>query len=342
MKKVFLIALALLMVASVTLLAGSGDRLGTAGAQELRIPVGSRGVSLGGSMVASASGVDALFWNPAGAADLHGTEAMFSHLDYFADMNVEYVALCTNIEGIGTLGASVKVLSVGDILRTTWDDQQGISGETFNPTFSVVGLTFARRFTDRVSFGATAQFVNEKVEQVSAHGVAVDFGFTYTPYWRGLKFGVVVKNLGPQMKFEGSNFDVTVRPPDSDPNATTKQLSTENNAFELPSSVQFGVAWNVLNNSADLKNKFELSSTFQSNNFSQDEIKGGAEYSYNDMFFLRGGYVGSGQNDYMFGPSLGAGLKLRWSQTHISFDYTWQKTDFFTGDDQYFTVKLSF
>lgn len=341
MKKILLVSSALLILMSAMLLAGNEVKIGTAGAQELRIPVGSRGSALGGAMIANSYGAEALFWNPAGAANQAGTEAMFSHLEYFADMNLEYVGITTNLEGFGTLGASVKVLSIGDILRTTWDDQQGVSGETFNPTFSVLGLTYARQFTDRVSFGTTVYFVNERVEQVSARGVAFDFGFTYQPNWRGLKFGVVAKHIGPQMQFTGSGFDIKTIPDTNDPNSSAKTVRTESEGFDLPSSIQFGVAWNALQNNE--KNDLELSGTFQSNNFSQDEFKGGAEYGFNDTFFLRGGFVGSSQDEFTYGGSFGAGLKFHWGGSHVSLDYSWQQVDV-TGfdDNQYFTVKFAF
>ncbi|MGB5105417.1 MAG: PorV/PorQ family protein [Candidatus Zixiibacteriota bacterium] len=341
MKKIFLLSSALLILTSAMLLAGNEIKIGTAGAQELRIPVGSRGSALGGAMIANSYGAEALYWNPAGAANQAGTEAMFSHLEYFADMNLEYVAVTTTVEGFGTLGASVKVLSIGDMLKTTWDDQQGSSGETFNPTFSVIGLTYARQFTDRVSFGATAYFVNEKVEQVSARGTAFDFGFTYQPNWQGLKFGVVVKHIGPQMQFTGAGFDIKTIPDANDPNSAPKTVRTESEGFDLPSSIQFGVAWNALQNNE--KNDLELSGTFQSNNFSQDEFKGGAEYGFNDTFFLRGGFVGSSQDDFSYGGSFGAGVKFNWGNSHVSFDYSWQQVDV-TGfdDNQYFTVKFAF
>jgi len=341
MKKLFLLSLALLLVLSAVLLAGNEQRIGTAGAQELRIPIGSRGSALGGSLIANASGAEALYWNPAGVATMSGTEAMFSHLEYFADMNLEYVAMATTIEGFGTLGASVKVLSIGEILKTTSADRQGNGGETFSPTFSVIGLTYARQFTDRVSFGATGYFINEKIDLVEARGVAFDFGFTYVPNWRALKFGVVLKNFGPQMQFSGSGFDIKTQPPGTDPNSSNKTLRSESEGFDLPSSIQFGVAWNALETNE--MNDLEVSGTFQANNFSQDEFKGGAEYSYNDMFFLRGGFVGSSQDDYTFGGSFGAGVKLNWSGSHISLDYSWQQVDVNGFDDnQYFTVKFAF
>jgi len=65
-------AAALILVAAAllggTAWAGNIDRLGTAGAQELRIPVGTRGMGLGGSTVASNHGIESIYYNPAGLA----------------------------------------------------------------------------------------------------------------------------------------------------------------------------------------------------------------------------------------------------------------------------------
>jgi len=55
----------LLTIATVAF-AANPDRVGTAGAQELLIPVGARGIAFGGSYMVLATGVDApsKLWSP--------------------------------------------------------------------------------------------------------------------------------------------------------------------------------------------------------------------------------------------------------------------------------------
>ena len=326
-----------MLLCSASLYAGGDERIGTAGAQELRIPVGSRMSALGGAGVSEAVGAEALYWNPAGAAYYQGTEVMFTNLQYIADIAVNYFAATTSIEDFGTIGISAKVMGFGDIYKTTIDEPRG-TGEIFAPSYSVIGFTYSRRFTDRVSFGATAMLINEKIEQLSATGVGFDFGFIYDPGWRGLRFGLVIKNYGPDMRFDGANFDVDNEVPGSEPNSTGKSYRSQSAAFELPSSVQLGASWNIL----DVENsRATVMGLFQSNNFSEDEFRGGIEYAFNDMFFLRGGYVGSKQDDYMYGASFGGGIKVNWGNTELVFDYTWSQTEFF-DNNQFFTVKLGF
>jgi len=335
--KAICLALAVMLLGSAVLYAGGDERIGTAGAQELRIPVGSRMSALAGAGVAEAIGAEALYWNPAGVSQYQGTEVMFTNLQYFADIDVNYFAAMTSIEDFGSIGLSAKVISFGDIAKTTVQ-AGGPTGEIISPSYSVIGLSYSRQFTDRVSFGVTGMLVNEKIEQLTATGVAFDFGFIYDPGWRGLKFGLVVKNLGPDMKYEGDQFGVPVDVPGTEPNSAGKTFLSQSAPFEMPSSVQLGASWNLFDIE---RSSATVMGLFQSNNFSEDEFRGGLEYSFNDMFFLRGGYVGSKQDEYMYGPSFGAGVKLNWGNTTFVLDYTWSQTEFF-DDNQFFTVKFGF
>mgnify|MGYP001280268856 CR=1 FL=1 len=51
--------------------AGTGKSVGTAGGTELLIPTGAKGIALNGANGANVSGVDAIYYNPAGISNLH-------------------------------------------------------------------------------------------------------------------------------------------------------------------------------------------------------------------------------------------------------------------------------
>ncbi|MCW9097306.1 MAG: hypothetical protein OQJ93_07945, partial [Ignavibacteriaceae bacterium] len=73
------VVFALLLMLDVAY-AGGGNRTGTAGAAELLIPVGPRGIAMGEANVATSFGLEALFWNPAGVAKMeNSSQVMFSH-----------------------------------------------------------------------------------------------------------------------------------------------------------------------------------------------------------------------------------------------------------------------
>ena len=119
------------------------------------------------------------------AATEANTEVVFSHTAYIADINLNYFALAHSFGNLGFVGLSAKVLSIGDIPRTTETAPDG-TGEIFSPTFATLGATYSRRMTDRVNFGGTVYYLSEKILQETATGVAFDFGFQYDAGYRGL------------------------------------------------------------------------------------------------------------------------------------------------------------
>jgi len=237
----------------------------------------------------------------------------------------------------GTIGFSAKVLTMDDIEVTTEANPEG-TGELFGPSFSVFAATYARRLTDRVAFGVNAMYINESIYREAASGVAFDFGFTYDPGWQGLHFAAVIKNWGPEMRFTGPDFDIDVQIPGSDPNSPLKTVRTRSTTFELPSSVQLGAAFDLVD---DVKNKFVINAAYLGNNFNNDEQRLGGEYSYDEMFFARAGYTMSSQDEYIDGFSMGLGLAFMMGETRMMFDYSWAQTEYF-DDRQYYTMKVQF
>jgi hypothetical protein len=323
-----------ILALSATAWAGGSGRTGTAGALELVIPTKARGSAMGGSVIAASNGTDAWFWNPAGAASLMGTEISAARRAYIADISLDEVSVAHNAGSFGVIGLSVKALSMDDEPVYTTTQPEG-TGEYFASSFVVVGASYARSLTDRVDIGINGHYIAEKIFRETATGVAFDMGFLYRPSIRGMSFGVVVKNYGPKMKFDGPDFDqdVDVGGQNDDHNARTQSAS-----FELPSFIQFGVAWEPI---TQAKNTWRVTGAFQSNNFSEDEFRIGSEWSMADQLFLRGGYSGSSQKNYLYGFTAGAGLQVPLGSTVTMLDYTWAEAGAFNSN-HFFSLKLRF
>ncbi len=319
-----------------TALAGGSERIGTSGALELIIPTDARGAAMAGSVVASSEGANAWFWNPAGAASLDGTEIAVSHRAYIADIALDNVSLAYNAGGLGVLGLSVKALSMDDELVYTTDQPQG-TGELFSTSFVVVGLSYARALTDKVDFGMSGSYIAEKIYREAAYGVAFDMGFLYRPAVQGMTVGVVVKNYGPKMRFDGPDFDGDITVGD-DPDSPTHEGRLRSASFELPSFFQMGVAMDALNRN---NHRVQMTGTFQSNNFSEDEFRMGSEWGISEQVFLRGGYIASSQDHYLFGFSAGAGLHLTLGDVETALDYTWAEAGVF-DNNHFFSLKMQF
>ena len=354
LRTIAVLALLALLVAG-SAWAGSEERKGTGGAFELKIPVGARGTALGGGAVGDVDGIEAIFWNPAGISALEGTEALFSHTTYFADQKLNYAAIATKLGGSAVIGFNAKVLSIGQIFVTTEDAPEG-TGDIINPTFSVLGVSLARQFTDRVRAGLTVNYVNERIIDNSAGGVALDFGVQYIAGWRGMKLGMVMKNFGTNMKFDGPGFEVNTLAPGSDPTAANRTFRTTSSSFEMPSYFSLAATYDVFNAA---QHRLTFLGAFQNNNFEGDNLSGALEWSYRNMFALRGSYFGSmisrvdavtGQDTGQFksgddlyqGVALGAGAKVTTGGTKLGVDLAWRPVRNFFSDTIELGLKLSF
>ncbi|MBN2093277.1 PorV/PorQ family protein [candidate division KSB1 bacterium] len=345
LNRLFIIIAVILLFSSVQLFAVS-NRAGTNAASELLIPVGAKYIAMGGASVAGVTGLEAIYWNPAGLDRLsYGAGAMFSQMSYIADINVNYLGLGVRFEGIGTVGLSFKTLSIGDIAITTADAPDG-TGEMFSPQFMTIGVTYSRALTDRVSVGGTGKIISETMDRVSATGFALDIGVQYSGLAnvRGLNIGVALKNLGPGIQFDGNGL---IRK--ADPNDTVRPESPMkiiSGTDELPSTMEIGLSYNLKIND---QNKVMVESMFINHNYQDDGALMGAEFSFMDMFFLRGGYThalnagedATGASVNIFGMSLGAGFHYDLGGFDLMIDYAYRDVEYFSGNNV-FTVKLGF
>ena len=340
--RVTIAALLLIGAATSTAPAGAGNRTGTSGASELLIPVGTRDIGMGGSTAATSTGIDALFWNPAAVALMSNSVGLYvSHMNYIADIGVDYGAVAANFEGFGVLSFSLKSLSVGDIPVTTTANPDG-TGQTFSPQFFTAGLSYSRRLSDRIAVGLTGNLITERLGEVSASGFGFNIGVQYNNLAsiEGLSIGVVVKNIGPQMTFTGAGLlnEASVAGQNRPPQFYAIQAAS----FELPSSIEFGLGYK---RTFTGDNSVLLSTGFQSNNFSDDEYKLGLEYAYEDLFFLRGGYdlaqTESSDLAYIYGPTFGAGIHTALGSMDITFDYAYRSVKVFSANNV-FSLKLGF
>ncbi len=335
--------LAVLLLFSFTTLFASGEgRNGTAGAQELLIPVGARGIALGGANVANLSGVESIYYNPAGLGGMTGgVETMFSYMTYIADINLVYATVGINLYELGIIGVTLKSLDIGDIPETTTLRNQG-TGSYFSPSFSVMGVTYANFLTENIKAGVSFNLVSETIMNTSASGVAIDAGIQYNrfAYIEGLQIGIALKNFGTQMSFDGPDLIRTAT--DNTTLRGGQFYKIEAAGFELPSQMILGMSYT---NQFDESFSSVISTAFQNNNFANDQYKFAIEAGYQDMFFLRGGYSYVSEavdniDENIFGPTFGLGLKIQ-GELNIEFDFAYRLTEYF-DDNQIFALKILF
>ncbi len=342
--KRLLFMLLILSFSAAETFGGGQNRAGTSGAPELKIPIGARYLAMVGAPIASVSGLEAIYWNPAGV-DFTPTDAnaMFSYRQYIADMNMDFAAVSGRLGELGTFALSFRALNIGDINVTTMDQPDG-TGQIISPNYFVLGLTYSKQLTDRISVGANFNLINESIDRVNASGFSFDFGVEYRNLFDvpGFGVGIVVKNLGPTIQFSGNGLYIQANDPNSTRGQTFYQIDAA--SAELPSEIGIGLSYVRQFND---ENKVTLSTTFQNNNYSYDDYKVGLEYAYKEVLYVRGGYLFSPEStdetpNIFQNYALGVGVNTKeFSSLDLSVDYAYLPAKYFDANNV-FSIRFGF
>lgn len=227
--------------------AAAQSRVGTSAATFLTLGTGARANALGHAYTASATGAEALLWNPAGASrsydQQHRGSLFFSHATWLVDIDYNAFGLVIPVTRSGVLGLSLAQMDYGRMDVRTVDLPEG-TGETFGATDMVVGVSYAQPLTDRFYIGGSGKYVWQKIYDMSATTMAVDVGFVLeTDYFGGLLLGASIMNFGGEMQMGGVNsrifVDIDERNEGSN-DALPAELETT--TWDLPLSFKFGAA----------------------------------------------------------------------------------------------------
>lgn len=337
MKRNFLPFLSLLIVAaatSTTAFAGNPDRAGSAGAGQLLINPWSLSTGLAGSNMATITGVEAGFLNVAGMAFIDRTELAFSNQQFMVGTGIMLNSLgFVQAMGSGVLGVTVTSMGFGDIPITTEDLPEGGIG-SFSPSFSNIGISYAKAFSESIYAGMTLRIISESISNVRAGGVSIDAGIRYLAGDDGrLKFGISLRNVGTPLRYGGDGMSLTATPQGQTESLT---LLVRSERFELPSLVNIGFGYDIFR-----KESLTLIGTgqFTSNSFTKDNFSGGLELDFKERVQLRVGYQhenGIGDKEtrtnVYTGPSAGFSAKFPTeSGGSIGIHYGYRTTNPFDG-----------
>ncbi|MGH7492085.1 MAG: PorV/PorQ family protein [bacterium] len=328
MKKKLLLTIMLSFLAGCSILHAQTDdaqtitKTGTAVGQFLKIGADARGTAMGGAFAAMEGDLSAIHWNPAGLGHHRGLEAMFVHGQWLADMNFNFAAVAMNIGQVGKLGLSVTNLSTPEDLVRTVEQPEG-TGERFNANDLALGLTFARRLTDRFSIGGTVKFIRQGIWHMNASAVALDIGALFTTPFRNVRLGASIVNFGSDMRLDGRDIRFSQDPdPQREGNVELVNALYETDKYSLPLAFRVGLATELIKNE-NLRLTAGLDALHPNDN--TESLNLGAELAFSELLFLRGGYGTLFRKNTEEGGTLGGGLHYRlWgSNTMLKIDYAY-------------------
>jgi len=307
LKQKILIVFVLLIISASTraqLFPQLGNqRTGTTSLEFLKIGVGGRATAMGEAFVAIANDFSALYWNPAGLMQFKQYGAGFTHTEWLVGLKHEFAGGIYRLGNDNAIGLSFISLYTDPMEKTTEFQPEG-TGEYFRFGDLAFGVTYARRLTSQFSFGLTVRYVEETLAELKMRGVLFDLG---TYYWTGLsssRFAVTISNFGTQVRPSGSVALVD--------GGTLNQFQS----FPPPTIFRLGFAIDPIDKG---NNKLTTSIQLNHPNDNAENVDLGAEYSFRDMFFIRGGYkFNVDAEDY----SAGVGLKVPVLIATASVDYS--------------------
>ncbi len=258
---------------SLLLLVSAAANAAQTGAQFLKIDTDARlsGMASGGA--ASALGVNALSYNPAGLAAMTGPEAAFSHSQWLMDSTHDFIGFGMPVKKF-SLALGVTRLS-NSKMEGRADDGSTAGG--YSAYDQAVSLGFGFK-----SVGGAVKYIQSSIAGVKADAFAVDLGARQKLNSLPVTVGLGVQNLGTGIKY----------------------LSQRDN---LPLSVNAGLSFAVLPGmglSLDVKRLVYDKQTVFSAGTEYAMLIGGAGFA------LRGGYglTGLTQNNEKSGLCVGAGV----------------------------------
>ncbi len=295
-KSLFTASLATITVAlSTAAFAGNKDRTGQSGAPELLINPWAATTGVFGANSSNIGGVEAMKNNIAGLAFVEKTDIGVSYNAYLKGSNISIynLAFAQRLGNAGVVGFNIMSVDYGDILITDYNHPTGGIG-SYKPSFYNIQIGFAKEFSHSIHAGVAATLVSEKITNASAMGAAFEAGVQYvTGLQDNFHFGVTLRNVGTNMTFSGSGFSF---------DSETQQgydisRQTPSDRFEMPTYLNIAVAYDFYLDGKHLakeddqpKHRLSAMAGFTSNSFNNDYIHGGLEYSFRDMFMVRGGY----------------------------------------------------
>ncbi len=316
----------------------------TTGVTSLSITPDARGASMGDLGAATEADVNSQFWNPSKYAFAYSRAGVsLSYTPWLRKIvNDIYLANLSGYYKIGSsdnqaVSASLRYFSLGEVMAT---DGEGAMVSTINPFELSVDAGYSRKLSEKFSMGVVLRYIysdlgysdmNTGDQTSSASAFSADLSGYYTTYpvigrnecqW---SLGFNISNIGSKVSYNKGNDPAYLPANLKIGTAFTFPLADYNNltlAFDAnrmlvpakPRLADYEDALAYDDALQEWKDKSSISGIFDSfkDNFAKCiTYSVGAEYAYNQQFFLRGGYYYESKyagNRQYFG--LGAGFSL--------------------------------
>ncbi len=313
---------------TLTLCVSSGnafEKVGTTSFQFLKVMTSARYSAMGDAASAITFNSQSVFFNPAGLSYVKNIDVAADYLDWFLDISHLAVSAAYTIPGFGTLGFQAIMTDVGEIRVTSvdalgfvGDKYLGYTGEVIQPGAQVFGISYAKKLTEKFSFGLTVKYAREDLGVRSTGNIMFDSGLIYDTGFRSIKLAATVRNFGPNVKYIDEEL-ITRYDAENDTSYSQIYAGKE---YPLPQIFNIGISGYLISGDESLVMDSESQTLLvsfdmvQPRDFDQ-QYNLGLEYGFKNILFLRGGYKINYDSE-----SFSLGFGIAYSNIRVDYAYS--------------------
>jgi len=171
------------------------DNVGTTTASFLRIEQGARAVAMGSAFTGIADSADAVFYNPAGIAQITRKEMSVTYSALYSDIQSSFLSFVSPVSKTASIGIGVTYVTFDKIESM---DGSGNSLGMIKPTNMAAAVYYSEKLQD-IIVGGGIKFIKQDYVAEKGNAYAVDGGILYKMS-DNLSLGAAVFNLGPKAK----------------------------------------------------------------------------------------------------------------------------------------------
>jgi len=285
------------------------ERVGLTGWQFLKIQNDARFAAMGGAFTAVSRGdAGSIFSNPAALTGVTNLDCFISNVNWIADIGYRNASIAKRIGQVGVFGFSIAVVDMGEMAETINSPVIGenrteavVTGNTFSASDFAVGLSYAKKITDRLSIGGNVRWIQEKIADVSMQNVSVDFGTIFYTGFKSLRFAMLARNFGPDAHLVG----------------WSEEYQSEAVDVRMPLDFRLGLAMDFFDTEGS-NQLLTISLDGSHPNDGPEKINLGGEYIFADILILRAGYRFNYDEENF---SFGGGLQHKIGQVSAKINY---------------------
>jgi len=355
MKNVFLILLffvAIVFVENVQAVEIQSNSINT-GVPELSIAPDARATGMGDVGAATSPDVFSQYWNPSKYAFMESPMGVaFTYTPWLRklginDMYMAYICAYNKLDDRQAISTSLRYFSLGKIQSTT---QSGFESGSMYPNEFAFDVAYSMQLSSKLSAAVSLRYINSdllngtnQTAGGSSNGRAITGAADVSLFYRTpvametgdgkLALGFCISNIGGKVSYDKgqtTNFiptNLKIGGSYEIPIDTYNKISLNADVNKLLVPTDYSVYGDTtkLSNVSSIQGifkSFELGPVGMQEKLSEIQWCGGAEYAYNNQFFVRAGYHHEsqykGNRKYM---TFGAGFKLNIFQVDVSYVY---------------------